>query len=139
MFKHIFSLAILTILLAGCISNRQSTASSLVNDPGNNSINSEDVKNPTDLTNYLQRIAGVMVTGSGQAARIRIRGPVSFSAGEEPLFVVDGTKRGFEYATIYNSINVREISSVRVLKNASETAKYGTQGAAGVIEISLKD
>lgn len=137
--KHILSLVFLTILFAGCISNRQSTASSLVNDPKNNSISSEDLKNPVDLTGYLQRISGVMVTGSGQAARIRIRGPVSFSAGEEPLFVVDGTKRGFDYVNIYNSINVRDVSSVRVLKNASETARYGTQGSAGVIEITLKD
>lgn len=138
MIKHILSLVFLTILFAGCISNRQSTASSMVNDPKNNSISSEDLKNPVDLTGYLQRISGVMVTGSGQGARIRIRGPISFSASEDPLFVVDGTKRGFDYVNIYNSINVRDVSSVRVLKNASETARYGTQGAAGVIEITMK-
>jgi TonB-dependent SusC/RagA subfamily outer membrane receptor len=139
MLKHIFSLLLLAVLVVGCISNQPVTGSNLVNDPKNNSITDEDVKNPTDLTVYLQRISGVMVTGSGAGAQVRIRGPISFSGGQDPLFVVNGSKQGFNYTSIYNSINVREIQSVRVLKNASETARYGTQGAAGVIEIMLKN
>jgi TonB-dependent SusC/RagA subfamily outer membrane receptor len=139
MFKHILLLLLLAVLAVSCVSNQRTTGSNLVNDPKNNSITDEDVKNPTDLTVYLQRISGVMVTGSGAGAQVRIRGPISFSGGQDPLFVVNGSKQGFDYSSIYRSINVREIQSVRVLKNASETARYGTQGAAGVIEISLKN
>jgi TonB-dependent SusC/RagA subfamily outer membrane receptor len=139
MLKHIFSLLLLAMLFVGCVSNQRSTASNLVNDPKNNSISDEDVRNPTDLTVYLQRISGVTVTGNGASAQIRIRGPISFSGGQDPLFVVNGSKRGFDYSNIYNAINVRDIKTVRVLKNASETARYGTQGAAGVIEITLKN
>jgi outer membrane receptor for ferrienterochelin and colicin len=138
MLKHFFSLLLLAVLVVGCVSNQRSTASSLVNDPKNNSISDEDVRNPTDLTVYLQRISGVTVTGSGPSAQIRIRGPISFSAGQGPLFVINGSKQGFNYSGIYNGINVRDIKTVRVLKNASETARYGTQGAGGVIEIILK-
>jgi len=138
MLKHIFSLLLLAGLVFSCVSNQRSTASNLVNDPKNNSISDDDVKNPTDLTVYLQRISGVTITGSGAGAQIRIRGPISFSADQDPLFVINGSKQGFDYASIYNAINVRDIKTVRVLKNASETARYGTQGAAGVIEISLK-
>lgn len=139
MLKHILPLLFLAVLVVSCISNQRTTGSNLVNDPKTNSISDEDVRNPTDLTVYLQRISGVTITGSGAAAQIRIRGPISFSSGQDPLFVVNGSKRGFDYSSIYGSINVRDIQSVRVLKNASETARYGTQGAAGVIEISLKN
>ncbi len=138
-FSHLVAVLCFTAFFTGCISNQRPQGDGLVNDPKSNSISSEEVKNPVDLTGYLQRISGVSVTGSGQGARIRVRGPISFSAGQDPLFVVNGTKRGFDYISIYNDINVRDVSSVRVLKNASETARYGTQGAAGVIEITLKN
>lgn len=137
-FSYLLTAMLFAAFFTSCISNQRPTGSSLVNDPKNNSISSEDVKNPINLTVYLQRIAGVTVTGNGAAAQIRVRGPISFSSGQDPLFVVNGVNRGFDYANIYNGVNVREISSVRVLKNASETARYGTQGAAGVILISLK-
>ncbi|MEM9929586.1 MAG: TonB-dependent receptor plug domain-containing protein [Bacteroidota bacterium] len=136
--RTLIGVALLMLLFAGCVANQRPTGSSLVNDPKNNSISSEEVKNPVDLSVYLQRISGVSVRGSGPSAQIRIRGPISFSSGQDPLFVINGAKRGFSYRSIYNEINVRDISTVRVLKNASETARYGTQGAAGVIEITLK-
>jgi hypothetical protein len=53
--------------------------------------------------------------------------------------VVNGIKQGYNYANIYNSVNSRDIRWVRVLKNPSETAKYGVQAATGVIEIYLKE
>lgn len=138
MQKLLFFTLLLAALLSGCVSNQKPGGSSLVNNPNNNRLTSDVVDNPTDLTAYLNRISGVVITGNGAAAQIRIRGPISFNGRQDPLFVVDGSKRGFDYSSIYNSINVRDVKSVRVLKNASETAMYGTQGSAGVIEITIK-
>jgi len=135
---RILPLLLFAALLTGCISNQRSSASPLVNDPNTDALTSDQVDNPLDLTGYLQRIAGVAIIGNGSGAQVRIRGPISFSSGQGPLFVIDGSKFGFDYGRLYNAINVREISRVRVLKNASETAFYGTQGAGGVILITLR-
>ncbi|MEM9258282.1 MAG: TonB-dependent receptor plug domain-containing protein [Bacteroidota bacterium] len=131
----------LAICLTACASRTmRSGGSSLVNDPGNNAVESSDVKEPIDLTAYLMRVAGVNISGSGANARISVRGPVSFQSGaSNPLYVLNGSKIGYDYSTVYNSVDARDIKRVRVLKGADETAMYGAQGAAGVIEITLRD
>lgn len=136
--KYLISFAFL-LLLCGCISNKRAAGSYLVNDPANNAITSNDVDNPTDLTAYLNRIAGVAVRGNGSSAVVRVRGPISFVSEQGPLFVLNGTKVGSDYSTLYNAINPRDISRVKVLKSASESAFYGSQAAGGVVEIYLKD
>jgi outer membrane receptor protein involved in Fe transport len=87
-----------------------------------------------------QRIAGGNIVGSGSNAQITIRGPVSFtSGGNKPLYVINGSKFGHDYSSVFNSVNPEAIKRVRVLKGADETAIWGTEGAAGVIEITLRD
>ena len=138
MLKQTLFLALL-LTLCSCISNQRATGSSLVNDPSTNAITSEDLNNPIDLTAYLNRISGVAVRGNGSAAIVRIRGPISFVSEQGPLFVLNGTKLGSDYSVIYNAINPRDISRVKVLKSASEAAIYGSQAAGGVVEIYLKN
>ncbi|MFZ6010427.1 MAG: SusC/RagA family TonB-linked outer membrane protein [Bacteroidota bacterium] len=70
----------------------------------------------------------------GAAPVIRIRGVRSLTAGNDPLFVVDG----IPYNGSINDLNPDDISSVEVLKDASSTAIYGSRGANGVILVSTK-
>ncbi len=83
------------------------------------------------------RMAGVNVQtseGSPDAAiNIRVRGGGSITQTNAPLYIVDG----FKVPTIAN-IAPRDIESIDVLKDASSTAIYGSEGANGVIIITTK-
>ena len=92
----------------------------------------------TRLDQALQgRAAGVAVTQTsgapGAGFKIRIRGSNSISGNNNPLYVVDGLVVGD-----INSINVNDIASMEVLKDASATAIYGSRGANGVVLITTK-
>ena len=92
-----------------------------------------------NLTMALQgRAAGVDIarvgTRPGSGGQIRIRGNRSLSAGNDPLIVVDG----FVYQGNINDLNVDDIASVDILKDASATAIYGSRGSNGVIIITTK-
>ncbi|MBW8244848.1 TonB-dependent receptor [Muricauda oceani] len=84
------------------------------------------------------RIPGVQVTQSsaepGGNFSIRIRGTNSITAGNEPLYVIDGLPG----ANPGNSLNPSDIQSIEVLKDASATAIYGARGSNGVILITTK-
>jgi len=84
------------------------------------------------------RAAGVFVTSQngapGTGTTIRIRGGNSITAGNEPLYVVDGFIGGGNL----NTINPNDIESIEILKDASSTAIYGARGANGVILITTK-
>lgn len=83
------------------------------------------------------RMAGVQVTNGrnrpGEAPEIRVRGVGSISAGNDPLVVIDGFPGGS-----LSQINMNDIESIEVLKDASSTAIYGSRGASGVIMITTK-
>ena len=138
--RHLL-LFVFALLLVGCAaSTNRSTASPTVQDPNKNTVTQEDTGYPTDLTQYLQRIGGVNVVGSGANARVTVRGPVSFTpSSNNPLYVINGSKFGHNYGAVFASVNPEDIKRVRVLKGADETAIWGTEGAAGVIEITLRD
>ena len=84
------------------------------------------------------KAAGVEITSNqrpGELGTVRVRGMRSISAGNDPLYVVDGvvlSSGGIE------SINPRDIESISVLKDASSTAIYGSRGANGVILVTTK-
>jgi TonB-dependent SusC/RagA subfamily outer membrane receptor len=86
------------------------------------------------------RAAGVNVVSNsgepGAASTIRIRGMSSINGNNKPLFVIDGFIVGTDFNL--SNLNVNDIESIEVLKDASSLAIYGTRGAAGVILISTK-
>lgn len=106
------------------------------------SVSSKDFKDQpvTTLSSALQgRMAGVSVSNNsgepGGAVKIRIRGANSIQGGNDPLIVVDGiqlTNMGLQ------DINVNDVQSIEVLKDASSTAIYGSRGANGVVMITTK-
>lgn len=85
------------------------------------------------------RIPGVQVsrlTGDpAEAPSIRIRGTGSITAGNEPLYVVDG----FPVSSgAIDNVNPSDIETVTILKDAAATAIYGSRGSNGVILVTTK-
>ncbi len=105
-------------------------------------ITTVDVKSlrvPTsNITNALGgNVAGIItMQTSGEpganSSEFWIRGISTFGAGAGALVLVDGFERPF------NEINIEDIESFSVLKDASATAIYGSRGANGVILITTK-
>ena len=84
------------------------------------------------------KMAGVNITttdGSPDAEiLIRVRGGGSITGDNAPLYVVDG----FQTSSI-SDISPNDIEDITVLKDASSTAIYGSQGANGVILVTTKN
>jgi TonB-linked SusC/RagA family outer membrane protein len=85
------------------------------------------------------QMAGVHVQTSGgkpgKAATIRVRGVKSISAGNDPLYVVDGFPVDAE---TFSNMSLSDIESVEVLKDAASAAIYGSRGAGGVVIVTTK-
>lgn len=83
------------------------------------------------------KAAGVQVSQPsgkpGQGLSIRVRGATSIQAGNEPLYVIDGVP-----TMDSRDLNVNDIASIQVLKDASSAAIYGARAANGVVIITTK-
>jgi TonB-linked SusC/RagA family outer membrane protein len=83
------------------------------------------------------RMAGVNIsqtrTTPGAEPTITVRGPGSISASNAPLIVIDGFPGGS-----FNNVNMNDVESIEVLKDASSAAIYGSRGSGGVIIITTK-
>lgn len=84
------------------------------------------------------RVAGVRITQSegepGAAISVRVRGGISITQSNEPLYVIDG----FPSENGLQDLDPAEIESIDVLKDASSTAIYGARGANGVVVVTTK-
>ena len=83
--------------------------------------------------------AGVQVTPIGNqeamVSAVRVRGITSLTGKNDPLVIIDGVTADI---SILSTIYPADIESFTILKDASETAQYGSRGAAGVIEVATK-
>lgn len=81
-------------------------------------------------------VPGIMAMQSsgrpGTISEFWIRSISTFGASNAALVLVDGFERDL------NEVNVEDIESFTVLKDASATAIYGTKGANGVVLINTK-
>lgn len=97
------------------------------------------------------QIAGVRVKQTsglpGEPFSINIRGTGSISAGNEPLYVIDGfpihtegtsTTGGFGNGSPLDNMNPNDIASVEILKDAAAAAIYGSRASNGVVLITTK-
>ncbi|MCJ8164962.1 TonB-dependent receptor [Pontibacter sp. E15-1] len=105
------------------------------------SVKAEEIQEVpvTSAAQALQgRVAGVNVTMAGTkpgaGVTVRVRGNRSFSANNDPLYVLDG----IPITGGINDIAPQDISSIEVLKDASATAIYGSRGANGVVLVTTK-
>lgn len=154
-YVNIFSLALIAgLIIGGCSGSSKVSDSSNKNtqqviddgydqklakdtNQGNSSVNpNEDGKSNVTLDDMIRRLPGVQVSGTGAGAKIKVRGPNSFSGNTDPLFVVNGTSMS-SYSQVYNLVNPNDIASITALKGPDATI-YGTRGANGVIVIRTK-
>jgi len=117
-----------------------------------------EVLSATPVTSFEKALSGnvpglQVSSASGQpgaASEIRIRGIGSFSADQNPLYVIDGipvttNSTGEKYegeegnsTTPLSTINPADIQSITVLKDAAAASLYGSRAANGVIVITTK-
>ena len=83
------------------------------------------------------KAAGVQVVSNsgkpGAGLTIRVRGSSSISAGNDPLYVVDGIPM-----TDISAFSPNDIESMSILKDAASASIYGTRAANGVVVITTK-
>lgn len=70
----------------------------------------------------------------GADIQITVRGGTSITQGSEPLYIVDG----FQMENGLQNVDINDIETIDVMKDASATAIYGSAGANGVILITTK-
>ena len=100
-------------------------------------MNREQITNPLEAIHG--RVPGLTIergkNGPAALDAVRLRGTTSLTSGNDPLIIVDGV---FGDLNMLTSIYPADIESFTILKDASETAQYGSRGASGVIEITTK-
>ncbi|RMF24879.1 MAG: hypothetical protein D6765_11100 [Bacteroidetes bacterium] len=130
------------LLLAACTASRSTTDAEAPREEGSASVSANEVEVTNEslpLYQYLRRIPGIQVTGSGDNVLVSVRGGgMSDFGGNEPLYVIDGARIGNSYAQAAAAVSVNDIKSVTVLKDAASTSAYGLAGANGVILIRTK-
>lgn len=93
----------------------------------------------SDLTTALQgKVAGLSINNTtsevGVAPSIRVRGSGSISADSSPLVIIDG----YPVPDGLSSINMDDVQSIEILKDAASAAIYGSRAANGVIMVTTK-
>jgi len=130
-------------------SSRQNVSSAI------SSVTAEDIANTpvAGVDAALQgKAPGVQVIQNagnpGNGISVRVRGPASINAGNQPLYVVDGVPilqenytqlgLGGQDITAVTGINPDEIEAIDILKDAAASAIYGSRGSNGVVMITTK-
>lgn len=106
------------------------------------SIKAEEFQNMTtpDFRDAMAaKMPGVQVlslSGSPEGdVSVRIRGIQSATAGNEPLYVIDGIPSD---SRAFSNLESSDIESLEVLKDASAAAIYGSRGSCGVVIVTTK-
>ncbi len=84
------------------------------------------------------KVAGVQINGQagsklGESGKIRIRGAISLTSDDDPLYILDGVP-----VDNPNDIDMDNVASVNVLKGPTATALYGQRADAGVVVLTSK-
>ncbi|MDD4654232.1 MAG: SusC/RagA family TonB-linked outer membrane protein [Bacteroidales bacterium] len=91
----------------------------------------------TPMDAIRSKVSGLVISYNGGdptgTPTVRLRGTSSLSGETGPLFVIDGM---FTDISTFNSMNAADIENITVLKDAAETAQYGSRGASGVIVVT---
>ncbi len=84
------------------------------------------------------KAAGVNIVSQngapGASMNVTVRGGASLTQNTKPLYIVDG----FEMSDALANIDINDIETIDVLKDASSTAIYGARGSNGIIVITTK-
>ncbi|MCK4745690.1 MAG: SusC/RagA family TonB-linked outer membrane protein, partial [Bacteroidales bacterium] len=110
---------------------------------GSVSVVESDAFDSKPISSFDQMIQGTspgvqVVTSNGapgSTALINIRGIGSISAGNQPLFVIDGVP---VESRSFSELNPNDIESISILKDAAAASLYGSRASNGVILVTSK-
>ena len=132
-------LLLIPLLVSVCL--RAQTDTTAISTTGEHTVSREQM-NKGLVTSGLGALsgqsAGVAISGANQAAMlsaVRVRGTTSLTGGNDPLVIIDGV---ISDLSTLGSLYPGDIDSFTILKDASETAQYGSRGASGVIKVSTR-
>lgn len=114
-------------------------------------LGEEDIRNSPMTSNIASALQGkaagvnVMISNASPTSPVSvvIRGMSSLSGDGQPLWVIDGVPQystgvsGDISNTLYN-LNLNDVQSIDILKDASATAIYGSRAANGVVIVTTK-
>ena len=126
------------LFTAGCSGSGEATSER----PEPNTISGEDAaRTPAvhlaDL--IVQRVPGITVSqNAGGGLKVRVRGITSFTANNQPLFVVDDMPVDPESDGPLPGVVLSEIEWIKVYKDPVDTSRWGMRGANGVIVVKTK-
>ena len=134
------------MVVIGYGEERQGNITGAVTNVTAEEFNTGRIVTPTELIQ--NKVAGVQVIENnepGGRTSIRIRGPTSTNASNEPLYVIDGLPLGTDAGggvtpgrDPLNFLNPDDIASITVLRDGASAAIYGTNAANGVVLITTK-
>jgi TonB-dependent starch-binding outer membrane protein SusC len=123
------------VVVVGYGTQKRKEISGTVSSVSSKEFNAGVIANP--LSAVQGKVAGLTINQTGSdpnaAPTVRLRGIGSLAAGSDPLYVVDGVP-----GVPIQNIDVNDIASVDVLRDASSAAIYGARASNGVILITTK-
>ena len=126
------------VVVVGYGTQRKSNLTGAISKVTNEKLDQIGVARVDDA--LIGQVSGVNIQATegeaGSAPTIRIRGVGSINGGLDPLIVVDGMVVDNDYL---GSLDINDIASFEILKDAASTAIYGSRGSKGVIMITSKD
>lgn len=128
------------VVVVGYGTQRKSTLTGSISKVTNKTLDQIPIARVDDA--LVGQVAGVNIQSTnpaaGEAPTIRIRGQGSISFDSNPLIVVDGIVVGSD-PDFLSSLDMNDVESVEILKDAASSAIYGSRGANGIVMITTKE
>ena len=126
------------VVVVGYGTQKKSTVTGSISKVVNETLDQIAVARVDDA--LIGQVSGVNIQATegeaGSAPTIRIRGTGSMVASSDPLIVVDGLVVDNDFL---GSLDMNDVESFEILKDAASSAIYGSRGGNGVILITTKD
>ena len=124
-----FILIILVIFSTSCQVSNVSSSQQVNNNSKTTSLN---------LLDRLRSLPGLRISGVGRNAQVYLRGITSINNYREVIFYVNGNRVG-NFSSAFQVVLPENITSIKLLKSASELSIYGAEGRDGVILIKTSN
>lgn len=138
----IVALGPMVLLFASCSHRRIVAVAPSDSLPPGTVLTADDIRrSPGESLEQLliTRVPGLMIERAEDGhLKIVLRGKTTILGDDEALFVVDGIALGPSAGGNLTAVDIHDIATVQVLREAAATAAYGVRGANGVIVIRTK-
>ena len=131
------------MVLTACGHRRTATTEPQSSAPPGTVLTEEDIRRSPGQSLeqlLLARVPGLAVERAADGhSKLVLRGKNTIVGDDEVLFVVNDIALGPALTSNLAAIDIHDIASVQVLRDAVATAAYGVRGANGVIVIRTKE